>query len=354
MTDPQVAAAIEHWGPRYVENGVPVGDFLEVTRAISSWDEWCSAWSERAAVHEAAGDAALAAGWARSAGYHYNAAAVEYHFAKFLFVHRPEEMRTAHERAVAVHRKAHSHLAPSVERIDIPYADGHTLHGNLRKPAGLDRPPVVVMIPGLDSAKEELSGNEQWFLDRGMATLTIDGPGQGEAEYDLPIEPHYEKPVTAAIDVLADRGDVDVDRLGAWGVSLGGYYVLRAAAFEPRIRAAVSLSGPYSIRWDVLSPLSAKAFVVRTHSSTEQEAQEHLRTMDLTGVLERVTVPVYLMGGDRDRIVQPVDQERMATEIAGPVTFNMIVGGNHVSSNKAYLYRPQSADWMADKLGASA
>jgi 2,6-dihydroxypseudooxynicotine hydrolase len=145
---------------------------------------------------------------------------------------------------------------------------------------------------------------------------------------------------------------VDTDRLGAWGVSLGGYYVLRATAFEPRIRASISLSGPYDIRWDVVSPLSAKAFVLRTHSSDEEQAQERLRAMDLTGVLPGITVPVYIMGGNLDRIVQSVDQERMAAEIAGPVTFNMIVGGNHVASNKAYLYRPQSADWMREQLGA--
>ena len=56
------------------------------------------------------------------------------------------------------------------------------------------------MAMGLDSAKEEMHSNEQVFLDRGIATFAFDGPGQGEAEYDLPIHPAYEEPVAAVLD----------------------------------------------------------------------------------------------------------------------------------------------------------
>ncbi|MDH3499464.1 MAG: alpha/beta hydrolase [Acidimicrobiia bacterium] len=353
MTDELVERAIAYWGPRYVENGVPVGDFFEVTRAIASWDDWCAAWVSAAGIHEREGDAAATAGHRRSAGLHYNTAAVEYHFAKFLFVHQPDEMRTAHRHAIAAHRKAHPYLAPPVERIEFPYDAEHTLVGNLRKPDGVTQPPVLVMIPGLDSAKEELSTNEDLFLDRGIATFTIDGPGQGEAEYELPIEAHYEKPVAAAIDALEARGDLDTERLGAWGVSLGGYYVVRAAAFEERIRALVSLAGPYKVDIDGISELSMRAFIRRTHSVDLDEARPRAAALDLTGVAERIGVPSYIMGGTLDKIVPPDAARQMADEIRGPVTFNMIEGGNHVSSNKTYLYRPQSADWMAAQLGAS-
>ena len=43
----------------------------------------------------------------------------------------------------------------------------------------------MIMIPGLDSTKEELRSTEDLFLERGIATFSVDGPGQGEAEYDL-------------------------------------------------------------------------------------------------------------------------------------------------------------------------
>ena len=352
MADELIERAVMYWGPRYVENGVPIGDFMEVTGSIETWDDWCGAWAATAEVHEREGDRAAAAGYRRSAGFHYNTAAVEYHFGKFLFVHAPDEMRETHMRAVAAHRKAHEFLDPPAERVEFEYEGEHTLVGNLRKPRGIPNPPVLVMIPGLDSAKEELSGNEDLFLARGMATFTIDGPGQGEAEYELPIEHAYEKPVAAAIDALEARGDVDTHRLGAWGVSLGGYYVVRAAAFEPRIKAIISLAGPYAVDITNLSSLSAGAFILRTHSTSLEEAAPRAAKLDLTGVAEHVSVPAYVMGGSRDNIVPPEAAAQMADEISGPVTFNMIEGGNHVSSNKTYLYRPQSADWMAEHLGA--
>ena len=96
--------------------------------------------------------------------------------------------------------------------------------------------PVVIMVPGLDSVKEELQATAEYFLARGLATLAIDGPGQGESEYELPIEPAYEKVATAVVDFLQDRAGLDRERIGLFGVSLGGYYAARAAAYEKRLR----------------------------------------------------------------------------------------------------------------------
>ena len=90
-------------------------------------------------------------------------------------------MKSTHKKAVDIYTKALPYLNPPGERVSIPY-NGGTLYGNLRAPNGIKTPPVVILIMGLDSAKEEMFYNEQLFLDRGMATLTFDGPGQGEDE----------------------------------------------------------------------------------------------------------------------------------------------------------------------------
>ena len=52
MPDALVQSAIHHWAPRFVANGVPLADFEEVTASVTRWEDWCSAWSARAAVHE--------------------------------------------------------------------------------------------------------------------------------------------------------------------------------------------------------------------------------------------------------------------------------------------------------------
>jgi 2,6-dihydroxypseudooxynicotine hydrolase len=177
---------------------------------------------------------------------HYTRAAVCYHFGKFLFVIDPAQMKQAHMKSVECRNRALPHLVPPGERVAIPY-EGKQLYGNLRKPAGDARAPIVVMCMGLDSAKEEMNDYEERFLVRGLATLAFDGPGQGEAEYDFAICPEYEKPVKAVFDWLETRRDIDPKRAGIWGVSLGGYYAPRAAAFERRVKACVA-SGPMRAR----------------------------------------------------------------------------------------------------------
>ena len=268
--DPRVEAALNHWAPRFVANGIPLTDFQEVTASIDRWEDWCSAWAARGAIHEELGRQALDDGYGLSAGEHLTTAGVCYHFAKFLFVNDVEEMRTTHMKAVECRNLALPHLRPPGERVEIPY-EGKSLFGILRKPADAERPPVLILAMGLDSSKEEMGAYERLFLERGLATLTFDGPGQGEGEYDFGIRHDYEVPVGAVVDYLETRDDVDAGRAGLWGVSLGGYYAPRAAAFEKRIKACIGLSGPYNwgAVWDSLPDLTRDAFRVRSHSANE-------------------------------------------------------------------------------------
>ena len=175
MKDARVASAISHWAPRFVSNGVILADFEEVTGSIERWEDWCAAWSARAKLHEDLGTEALRDRHRLTAGEHFVRAAMYYHFAKFVFVQDPLQMRAAHKKAVECYTSALPLMRPPGERVTIgPYV------GVLRKP-GAGRCPVLVMAPGLDSTKEELHAYEEPFLARGIATLAIDGPGQGES-----------------------------------------------------------------------------------------------------------------------------------------------------------------------------
>src|SRR5262249_23799654 len=143
-SDPLLKAAIAHWGPRFVANGVVLTDFEEITGKLKSYNEWCAAWSERAAHHEELGRAALAKNRFLTAGECLQRAGVYYHFASFLFVHDQAQMRAAHKRQIECRQAALPHLRPPGERVEIPY-ENSVLAGILRKPAGVDRPPVLVM-----------------------------------------------------------------------------------------------------------------------------------------------------------------------------------------------------------------
>lgn len=163
MADARVKAAVEYWAPRFIANGVDPGDFARVTAAIADWDGWCAAWCQGAATHEELGRVALADGRCRSAGPHLAQAAVYYHFAKFLFVQDMDQLRAAHAAAVRCLADALPYLDPPGERIEIPF-DGTTLAGILRRPPGPGAHPVVILIAGLDSAKEEFRSTEELLL----------------------------------------------------------------------------------------------------------------------------------------------------------------------------------------------
>jgi hypothetical protein len=259
VPDARVQAAIDHWAPRFVQAGVDYNDFLATTAGVEHWEEWHAAWCRNGDMHAQMAQEAAASRRRTTAGEAWARATVGYHFAKFVWMVDPELSRAAAEKAVAAMAKTHEFLDPGAERVEVPF-DGGRLVGNLRRPRDEPRPPLVLLVPGLDSTKEEFFRLENVFLDRGMATLSMDGPGQGEAGYDLPIRADYDVAVTAMLDAISDRADVDFERVGLLGVSLGGYYAPRVLAFEPRVKAGVGLSGPYRFSdiWDGAPPRRAR------------------------------------------------------------------------------------------------
>lgn len=353
MADERVTAAIQNWGPRFIANGIDYSDFVKVTAGIESWNDWCEHWCAAGAVHERLGRTALADGRARSAGTHLSQAAVYYHFGKFLFVDDLDQMRAAHMLALRCASDALPHLDPPGERVEIPF-EGTALAGVLRRPAGAGPHPLVVLIPGLDSAKEEFRPTEQEFLRRGLATLSVDGPGQGEAEYDLPIRPDWEVPGAAIIDAAAELPGIDAARIGVWGVSLGGYYAVRLASGEPRVRAVISLSGPYSLAnaWDTLPGLTRRAFEVRSRSGSPEQAKQRAGALTMAGRAAMITAPVLIVAGQRDRLFSHVEAELLASEIGSRAELLLLADGNHGCANVSYKHRPYAADWMEKELNS--
>jgi dienelactone hydrolase len=351
--DERVATAISHWAPRFTTNGVTVGDFERITSGLESWDGWCAAWSAVAGEHEQLGREALAAGRELSAGAHLAQAAVYYHFAKFLFVNDLDQMRAAHARAVGCLTDALPYLDPPGQRAEIPF-EGSRLVGILRQPAGEGPHPVIVMIPGLDSAKEELRTTEDLFLQRGIATFSVDGPGQGEAEYDLAIRADWEVPGGAVIDYLATIPRLDPDRVGVWGVSLGGYYAPRVASGDERVKACVALAGPFAFgeNFEAKPSLTREAFRVRSKSPDFATAQLRANELTLQGRAQRIRCPLLAVMGKQDRLIPWQDAQRLVAEAGGPAELLLLDEGNHGCANLAPFHRYRTADWVAEKLAA--
>lgn len=104
-------------------------------------------------------------------------------------------------------------------------------------PSGQD----IVVFGGFDSYIEEFLPLLMAIAELGHRVVAFDGPGQGGAleEAGVVLTAEWERPVAAILD---HYGLSDVT---AVGVSMGGGLVIRAAAFEPRIRRAVA--------WDIFT-----------------------------------------------------------------------------------------------------
>ena len=347
--DKRVAAATAHWAARFVANGTSYPDFQATMARITRWDDWCREWGRTARHYEQLAESAEAAGRTVTAGEAWRRAALCWHWGKFVFTDHPEEQRAAHERTVACFRRGAGTLSPPAEPVRVPYA-GSTLAAYLRVPPG-PPPPIVIMIPGLDSVKEELQATAEHMLRRGLAVIAIDGPGQGEAEYEFPIEPAYERVVTAVADYLKGRDDVDPDRMGVFGVSLGGYYAARSAAYEPRVRAAVELAGPYrfDLDWDALPAQTRTTFQDRSGAASPAQARERAAALTLEDAAARITCPLLVVHGGRDRLIPAYHAERLAREAPG-AELMLYPDGSHGVTNHAFESRAAMADWLAARL----
>ncbi len=352
MPDRRVGAAIKNWAPRFTAQGVDYNDFFRTTTRIEAWEDWCREWVATGEAHRDLAVKAEAKGNMVSAGEAYIDAALCYHFGKFVFQDHHDEYMSAAAKSVGAFAQGLKLLDPTGERVEIPFGET-TMVGTFRCPPGEEKPPLVLLLPGLDSTKEEFFYWENVFLRRGMATFSLEGPGQGECGYNSHIQPDYEVPVSMALDTLTRRNDIDMNRIGVAGVSLGGYYAVRAVACEPRLKAAVANCGPWNFAecWHDLPALTRNAFKYHSGAKSEVQAVANANKLSLDGVAQKIKQPLLIIQGKLDRLIPWEQAVKIAKAVGSKAKLVMFENGNHVCNNIPFAYRPLTADWLKEKLG---
>ncbi|HKI91894.1 MAG TPA: alpha/beta fold hydrolase [Gaiellaceae bacterium] len=332
-----------------IASHVPYWDLEQIRGEVGSWEEWLPTWCRWAERHVALGDEALAQGRRLTAGEAYVRAGLFYHWGTFVSVEDPDAFRAALEAGERAWTKAAPLVDPPMELVDVPF-EGTTLPGYLRRPHGVARPPLAVLVPGADSTKEELYDLSEHLVRRGIAAFAFDGPGHGLVSFRLTLRPDEEVAVVAVLDALLGRDDLDADRVAVVGISYGGLFAIRTAAVDARVLAAVSMSSWYSSegRYATQDPIS-KAGLKQYMGDDPAAVQDQLT---VAGYAERVRVPVLQVYGAQDPASPPEQAERTAAELGGPSELVVYEEGVHVANNVPYRSRAVVADWLAERLDA--
>ena len=172
----------------------------------------------------------------------------------------------------------------------------------------------------------------------------------------MKLRPDYETAVGAIVDALGALPDIDGERLGIWGRSLGGYLAPRAAALDGRLRACISVGGLYDLAspWDVYPPSLRQTFQFVWDAPTEAAARRIARDYTLESVLPRLACPLLLVHSGQDAFFSAEHAERMQREAGDRAELLVFPEGTHACDNIPTLVRPLMADWMARRLSAAA
>lgn len=229
---------------RALAGGVEANEYERIAETLESFDDWPSRFVLAAEGHLELAQIAERQGRLTSAGEAYLDAAACLHIATTV----PSAAPKVHAQAADALRRALVYLDPGAAHLS-----GPSFAGVFRHPPGEPDAPLVVIVPGMDSSKVEFFAVSEALLRRGLATLCIDGPGQGELTTTSVPTLRYDHVVGEALDAV-DAAGHRPPAVGLIALSLGGFYGATTLAHESRIVAGVIISGPSSLTWQLLHP----------------------------------------------------------------------------------------------------
>ena len=225
------------------------------------------------------------------------------------------------------------------------------VHGSERVPAtflvprGAGPAPAALLLHGFSSSKERMAQSVGRALQqRGVASLALDLPFHGERDGGRDAVP-YRNPLAlvaawtsavrearAAVAWLAAQQEVDAERIGVLGYSLGGFLALMTASEEPLLKVvALAAAGD-------LPDTTPYLALVR-------------RAVDPLRAARRLKGrPLLLVNGRRDTTTRPAQAERLFAHAEEPKELRWYEGGHWPPPSAI----EDAAAWTAERLRARA
>lgn len=344
-----------------------IGELEETVARLegTTQDHWVPVWREVGRRHEAEGDRLEESGDLEGARRAYLQAKTYYAIGRF-----PGEItdlkREVSQDCARAYLKACVHLDPPMEVVEFDHK-GETIRAHFRAPVSNTPVAAVLIMCGADVFKEDRGWAQDMSMDNGLASLVMDGPGTGENPF--PWAPESVSAWEAAIDYLASRPEVDGDRIGAFGISRGGYSVMQLAGTAPdKVKAVVASAGhPFGYvmdddeleefvrvrneraTWRFGAPDDPPSF---PSTSVEKEREDFARwALSEQGILDNITMPVLMHNGKHDHLA-PIGNIYFMLE-TGPATgkeARVYADAGHCAFKYFDHWAPATFRWFADKL----
>jgi pimeloyl-ACP methyl ester carboxylesterase len=357
-------------------NCADLSEVLETVKVITEGDvqSWYNGWKATAdhvlALAERTQDPLSKGGaYMRASGYQRTA--------EFLLRPDDSKRRESFEKTCSYFVAGLDTLGVRYEPITVPYSTGSLRALYYPGPQGAETKPLIMFGGGFDSILEEYYPNfAEAALKRGYSVLTYEGPGQGQAlrKYGLTYTPEWEKPVTAAIDEFL-LTHAKPSRIVLIGMSMGGYFAPRAAAFEERIDGVVAYDTCYDFGEVASRIISAaknpEALKNIGLSWAYNNARWTMGTEDVDGTLkacaaytlapvaDRIRQDVLILEGTEDHFIpfhQTANFEKALVNARSVTTriFDGPSGGaGHCQPGDLTGYHAAVFDWLLAKFPAS-
>jgi len=309
-------------------------------------DEWAAAWSDIGERYEkrAKSEEAAKNNDAARDDYFW---AFRYYTAARWPVPNSLGKQKAYQNALAAFRNYGKYLDPPIEQIHIPF-EGKDIPGYIRLPRVPGPAPIIFMINGTDSRKEdEIQGRESLFRN-GIGVVAVDMPGTGEAP--IKADAGSERMLSRVLDYLATRPDVDSKRVVTWGVSYGGHWAAILAYTErARLRGAVVQGGPvhdyYTPEWQkkslgtpeyLFDLFAARAAIYGVTTLDEFYAFNPRLSLKTQGLLGKPSAPMLVLNGEKDSQV-PISDLYMLMESGGSAKWSWVnPDGGHTGRSEEW------------------
>jgi pimeloyl-ACP methyl ester carboxylesterase len=328
-------------------------------------DHWVPVWREAGLRHENAGDGLEAEGDHEGARKEHLLAKTFYAIGRF-----PGEITQVKAEISAdcarAYRKACAHIDPPLEVVDVEL-EGKTMRTHFRAPKSDGPLPAVLIMCGSDVFKEDRGWASDFAAEQGLASMVMDAPGTGENPF--PWEPESVRAWVAALEALAARPEVDASRIGAFGISRGGFSVMELAGTAPEmLRAVVAVAGhPFGYRMtedEMQNFIDARNrrsnFVFGEPGGppsfpkwSREKEEDIFRRWSLSerGLVDRIDMPVLMINGSEDHLA-PIGNIYFMLE-NGPIgsrAARVYHGAGHCAFEHYREWAPASFRWLAERL----